>query len=200
MKDMGKATSEEIRKFEGADNPLDVLLYQSLQLARDFCWISTRIKNENFTKIIHDRIKYIELLYRKFDSLTSETDVKQIIADTCYAQDHRDELNMILFGIGERLNTTYTNDIPCRSMEWEAYTRGKDSEPFKHLIDLQNIATSEEFIHLSYSDLCGMMDILMGTPCDSPDPEKISNLISAHSLTANDVAYMISYRKKIGLE
>ena len=198
----------ELKENNVEDNPLDAMLYFSLELARDLLFASYRIKNSEIPEQLRTKLENLEFSmnkikeeFSKIENMSEET-VKMLRNTSHYFnQDEFERANKCLIRLERAMDTLWTKFVPCRNLRFERIRLGEESEEYKRLLELRNLMdNSEDFSSVNDKYLHCLNDVLYDADncIDSMQmsPEEVreyQEVINKYHLTQNDIEYMISY-------
>lgn len=202
---------EELKENNVVDNPLDIMLYFSLELARDLLFASHRIKNSTIPQQLRTKLENLEFNmnkikeeFSKIENMSEET-VRMLRKTSHYFNnDEFEKANKYLIRLERVMDTLWTESVPCRNDRFERIRLGEESEEYKRLLELKNIIdNSEELSSVDDKYLHSLSDVLYD-PNECIDnlwmsPEEVrekQEIINKYHLTQNDIDYMIAYRNK----
>lgn len=196
-------TNEEIKKeleyYHVQDNPFDAMLYKSLELAREILFSCSRLRNPDIPEpvcISKERLEnYINFITNEFNSLMEMgTDTVTLCRETSYYNIYRDrfnELNDELLKAERAMETVWTRCNPNRNDAFEKIRLGDDSEKYKHLCYLRNVAKElcESKDNMSFEYLGELIDAIWNEGLSDEKAE----IIKKYNLTENDICYIQAY-------
>lgn len=206
-----KSFAEVAKELEITDNPFDVMAYNALELARDVLFSCSRLRcghtgleNMTISKDILDyRFRYILQNYQKIMAMPQEcVDIcrKHCIYDEIFKRPNY--INDTLLSLEKAMHTVWSEDKPCRDIDYEKARLGEDSDEYKRLLELRAVVDLQQNINKFCKDLHRMHDVLYHGKkvieygfCEEYEYEYLKKFIDNHKLTYADIKYMISYCK-----
>lgn len=198
----------ELKENNVEDNPLDAMLYFSLELARDLLFASYRIKNSEVPEQLRTKLENLEFSmnkikeeFSKIENMSEET--VRMLRETSHYYDHDEfeKANKSLIKLEKAMDTLWTKSVPCRDDRFERIRLREESEEYKRLLELRNLidnsddlsSADDRYLH-SLNDVLYDSDRCIDNMWMSPEEvRERQEIINKYHLTQNDIEYMISY-------
>ena len=189
------------------DNPFDVILSTYLEMARMSLWNAIRMGNPECGIDMHyddnmsafeERIKEQVRVLKKLEENDKEG-LRVCRETSCFHNEKHDVVNNILLNLSRLIPTEYMQAYPVRNLEFEEWNLGKDSEKYKRILELREMASSEEFMDVDERFLYDVIAVVGKEKGAVSNNEVIvKEFAGKHNLTEEDVEYILEYRRSIG--
>ncbi len=205
----GMEIKEEFDKLGIVDNPFEVMLYQSLELARDCLFATVRLGDPDVPDTIQPSKTNIQFRMNKiieaFDQVSRlSKEASALCRETSYYYNNNNEfkrVNTRLLTFEKKLETEYNKNKPYRDDRYERIRLGADSEEYKRMMNLKYIIDhSDELSAVTEDFLSNLVDVLnrpdecIKAGWNTEEEIKIKqDIIKKFELTESDILYMIAY-------
>lgn len=207
----GKNFAEVAKELKITDNPFDVMVYHALEMARDVLFSCNRLRcghigleNKTISEyILNYNFQYILQNYQKIMEMPQEcVDIcrKHCIYDEIFKRPNY--INDTLLSLENAMHTVWTEDRPCRDIDYEKSRLGEDSDEYKRLLELRSLVDSEKNLAKFCKDLHRMNDVIRHGKmaieygfCEEYEYEYLKKFVDDNKLNYTDIRYMISYCK-----
>lgn len=202
----------ELEENGVVDNPFDVMLYKSMEVVRHILFASHRLKNEDApinacttSERLSDEFDFVLEQFRTLEGMSEETVKFLREASSLYNGTKFNCCNDSLLRLEEKLQTTWNQTSPVRPDKFEIVRLGEDSEEYKRMLELRDIATDPSKLGARHEDyLNSLCDVIThGEDCidrwltSRKAYEDRKSLVDKFSLSIEDIDYMIAWKRYV---
>lgn len=202
----------ELEENGVVDNPFDVMLYKSMEIVRDILFASRRLKNEDApinacttSERLSDEFDFVLEQFKTLEGMSEET--VKFLRETSSSH-YGTEFNCCndsLLQLEEKLQTTWNQISPIRPDKFEIVRLGEDSDEYKRMLELRDIATDpsklggrhEDYLNSLYDVITHGEDCIGRWLASRKAYEDRKSLVDKFSLSIEDIEYMIAWKRHV---